>query len=182
MDSLFKYKWAIIGIVAMIVAGSGLFVGKLQEKKFLTNLHSSMGFTLMDVDYQMYSLKDLPKEKFLLLILTPDGIPTKTVLPFARFSAKSKSLTEIGIEIALVSKLSVDLLKNFQKATRFKGKVLLDPSGFIGRKIGAWTTQNETTNWNYVIIDKDMNIYWKTSAQQPLLIEQLVDSVRRFVK
>lgn len=177
METLFKFRWAVFGVVAMVVAGSGLILGKLQEEKLLSNLNTSVGFTLMDTNYHLYSLKDLPKDKLLLLILTPDGIPTNTVLPFSRFVAKSKKLTDLGLEISVVSRLDADVLKNFQKATRFKGHVLLDPSGVIGRKLGVQPTDRKSNRWDYAIVDNQMHLYWKTSSETPLLVEQLVNSI-----
>ncbi|MGZ3694992.1 MAG: hypothetical protein ACXWQO_12595 [Bdellovibrionota bacterium] len=168
-----KRIYFLLGIVALCVAISGLMVGRQREKAYLEALETHHDFTLIDDADDFFRLNSLPKDERLLLIFTPDGIPTNTVKAFFDFSLHLSDLAKDKIRVRLVTRTNRDIVANFKRAAHFDERVLLDVGGTVGSAAGAWTMLNPTTQWTYVLTDSQFHIFWRKAAEAPLSYEQI---------
>ncbi|MGE3261701.1 MAG: redoxin domain-containing protein [Bacteriovoracia bacterium] len=165
--------YLVLGVCAMLVAGGGLLVGKQRERAYIEALQSHHDFTLLDDADELFQLNKFPKDEKLLLIFTPDGIPTSTVKAFYDFSRHLPQLAASHIQVKLITRMNKEIVANFKRVTRFEGRVLLDMGGAVGRAAGVWPTIDPVTHWSYVLVDNQFKIYWTKLSEAPLAFEEI---------
>lgn len=169
-----KGRWVIIlTVCALLVAMAGLVVGRRKEKAYLASMNTHGDFMLMDDTENFFELSKMPAGKRLLMIFTPDGIPTNSVAAFHAFSRHLTDFAKQGIEVKLVSRTNKDIVMNFREAARFEGRVLFDVGGTVGRIATAWPTNNLVNDWTYILTDNKFNILYGARAPEPMSYEEL---------
>jgi peroxiredoxin len=154
-------------------------VGKLREKDFIGSLYARRDFTLVDDQGKFFTLSELPERELLLLIFTPDGISPRTVAPFRAFGQHLPEFTRQGVRVALVSRTNREIARNFKAAAHFTSRLLIDTSGTVGRLIGIWPTGMAADYWGYALVDREMNVYWAKTEQQPMSFERVQEEFRK---
>ncbi len=166
-----NWKWILLAVCALFAIGGGLILGKVREKDYIGQLYSRATFTLLDDTGAFFDLAKFPEGKKLLLVFTPDGIPPSTVKPFYEFSRQLKKLADM--EVVLVTRTNREIARNFKTAAHFPGRMLLDPSGTVGRLAGIWPGMEPVEHWGYVLTDRSFQLYWGTVEKAPIGFQQL---------
>jgi peroxiredoxin len=172
-----KSRWIWLLVAGLITAISGLLIGQLKSKDYLAQLYQRNDFTLLDDSGDFFQLSKFPDKKFLLLVFTPDGIHPDFVKPFFEFSKQAKNL--LGVEVMLISRTNRDIVRNFRDGSAFKGRLLLDTSGSVGRVTGIWPSMEAVSHWGYVLTDRDFQLYWTTTASRVLSYQEVRDRVEK---
>ncbi len=173
-----RSKWIYFTVALLVVCTAGLVVGKLREGDYLTALYARHDFTLLDTDGNFFHLGDTPERTLVLLVFTPDLMPREASLPIYGFGRHVDDLRQRGIETALVTRLNRDIALNFQHASRYPGRVLLDPTGTVGKLAGAWQPGTEK-EWSYALVDRTFRVLWFASSEQPLRYEELLTELKK---
>lgn len=169
-----KWKWALVVIGLLLAAGSGLIVGKMREGDFIAQMYERKDFILLDDNGDFFHLKKVPQDRKVLLIFTPDLLRVDFALPFAEFAKFLPELKEKGVDPLLITRISKDIVANFKRSTRFSGRILLDPSGTVGKLTGAWPGSEAVRDWGYVLLDNQFKVHWAARSAKPLQYTELV--------
>jgi peroxiredoxin len=154
-------------------------LGKVKERDYLAALYERRDFTLLDDNGDFFQLSSLPRKKLALLVFTPDGIPPRDAKPFHEFSLHLGELRGQGIEALLVSRTNREIAKNFKRATRFPGRLLLDTGGSVGRNAGIWPGIELISYWGYALVDNEFHVLWTAlSENAPLGYEKLIAELK----
>lgn len=173
-----KGKWIWLALTAVLVAGAGLIFGNFLNKDYLDQLYNRGDFVLLDQQGEFFQLSKFPENKLLLLVFTPDGIPPADVEPMYRFARHIPKLE--GVEVMLITRTNREIVKNFGAAAHFKGRILIDASGTVGRIVGIWPSQEPVGHWGYALIDRDFRTYWVTTASRILTYDEVRERVEKF--
>lgn len=174
-----RFKWYGLIFSVLIISGSGLMLGKLRERDYVSDLYQRHDFTLLDDKGEFFRLQSLPERKLALLVFTPDGIPPTAVKPFYDFSKHLGDLSNQGIETYLVSASNRDIARNFKNAAGFSSRLLLDTGGTVGRNAGVREGIGFMQYWAYALVDKDFRLYWSAKDDQPLKYEELITLLKK---
>lgn len=175
-----KIKWILAILVLLGVSGIGLFVGKWKNSDSVSQMYSRQDFSLLDDSGAIFRLKDLPKEKKLLLIFTPDGLPPIEVVAFFNFSQNLFKLQKLGIEVVLITRTNREIVRNFKLAAKFPGRILLDPSGSIGKLVGVWPEPTPVDYWAYALVDSNFKGFWLTTNKVLFSIDDVLKKLPKF--
>jgi peroxiredoxin len=172
-----KKRYLLFAVVSIIVASAGLYLGKTREKDYLSGIYGRTDFTLLDDSDDFFRLSALPANERLLLIFTPDGIHPATVPAFMAFSRHLEDFRQRHIRVALITRTNKEIVANFKRASGFKGKVLYDLSGTVGRIVGVWPSLQPVTHWGYVLLDAQFNQHFVQVANAPVSYEELIAQI-----
>ncbi len=73
----------------------------------------------------------------------------------------------------LVARTNREIARNFKRASHFEGRMLLDPSGTVGRLAGVWPGLEPVEHWGYVLTDRSFQLYWGMLEPAPINFAQL---------
>jgi peroxiredoxin len=173
-----KYRWLLIFFAALVTAGGGLYLGKLKEKDYLGRMYERRDFTLLDDGGNFFQLSKFPKNKLLLLVFLPDGLPPSLVKDFRAFSRNLVELRNLDVETLLISRSNKEVARNFKEASGFKRPLLWDPSGTVGRLVGIWPSPLPVSHWGYALLDNRFQVYWVRVSKQPLPYPKLLAELK----
>jgi len=159
-----KYKiWTTLAaaIIILLVVGVGNLFWKNKKEQALKELKTVKQFSLLEDNGKLFKSTDLSSSQKMLLIFTPDFPTQIDVNAFYKFIKYQESLEKKGIQVILISRGNQDLIQNFKRATRFKGRLLFDLSGTVGKLFGAWPTLEKDKNWTYALVGNDLRVYWQ---------------------
>ncbi len=170
---LSRYKWFIMIAVLLATGAGGLFLGKTKEADYMRSLYERRDFTLLDDSGDFFSVSSLSEKTLLLLIFTPDGIPVSSVKPTFELGLKLDELKKMGIEAMLITRTNRDIAKNFKKAARFPGRLLLDTGGTVGKNCGIWEGTAPAEQWGYVLLNRQNEVLWLAKQTEPKSFAQI---------
>jgi len=157
-------------LLTFVMAAGAIWAGNMywNQKKgdFFRRLYARKSFTLIAGDGKIFDTKDFPKDKRILLIFTPDTIPVSAVKPFRFLLRDLQRSRGGGIYLAVTSRVHEDIVRNFLHAAGFTGKVLLDPSGSLGRYLGAWPSMEPAQDWTFVLVDHELKAKWAVAKKE----------------
>ncbi len=151
-------------VIATLFAGNWYW--NRQKGDFFRRLYGRGSFSLLDGDGKIFNTHDLPANQKVLFVFTPDGIPVSAVKPFRVFVKEIEREEEGKLQLVVVSRVHKDIVKNFLRAARFHGRLLLDPSGGLGRYLGARDSLESTHDWTVVLSDHDLKVTWSSSGKE----------------
>lgn len=158
-----KNLWITLAAVlcAIAVIGAGNYLWKLKKEDVLKKMNTVKDFSLLDAEGKFFQFSKTPADQKILFIFTADHPTQEDVNSLFTLSKKEESFAKKKIQLILISRGHVDTIKNFRKASRFHGPLLLDASGSVGRIFGAWPTIAESPMWLSVLTDNGMHVYWR---------------------
>jgi peroxiredoxin len=174
-----RLRWIFFVMVGLVVATVGLKLGKTKEGEYIDALYARSDFTLIDDADEFFTLKDFPKEKLLLLLFTPDVLNPEVAIAMRPFSSHLKDLQKRGVETMLVTRTNREVARNFKYSAQFRGRMLVDLSGTVGKNIGAWPMPPPSYSWGYALIDNQMRVYWLTIEHNPLTYQVISDQLNK---
>jgi peroxiredoxin len=174
-----KYRWLLIFIAALITAGGGLYIGKIKEKDYMGRMYERRDFTLLDDGGNFFQLSKFPKDKLLLLIFLPDGVPPSLVKDFRMFSKNLDELHRLDVETMMITRSNKEVARNFKEASGFAKPLLWDPSGTVGRLVGIWPNPLPVSHWGYALMDNRFQVYWVNVTKQPLTYPTLLAELKK---
>ena len=157
----------------LIISALGYFFGKIRGAGFIEQMYERRNFTLLEDNGNFFELKSLPEKRLALLIFTPDAIPSNMVKPLFDFGRAEEFFRSKNIELILVTRTNSEIVKNFKRATRFPGRLLIDSSGTVGRLSGVWG-EGEAKGWGYLLTDNKFGLLWRHSSPQVLGVRDFV--------
>lgn len=168
----FKLLALIVGCVVAAGAGQVYWMGK--KDKVMEELYSRKGFMLLDDKGAIFRTASIKHDERLLLIFTPDILQQKDVRPLWELGKKLNAIEKKNVEVALISRVDKDIVRNFARAARWPAQILFDPSGSVGRLTHAWPGIASVKNWGISIVDKDFRVYWTLTADEVIPAEELL--------
>ena len=141
-----------------IVAGNMYWNKK--KAGFFQKLYSRTSFSLMDGEGKIFETKNLPKDRPSLLIFTPDAIPVAAVKSFRQLLREIKKSRGSEVNLVVVSRTHEDIVRNFLHAAQFEGTILFDPSGVLGRFLGAWPNMQSVDDWSLSLVNNELKAKW----------------------
>jgi peroxiredoxin len=171
-------RWVLILVASLMVGTAGLIVGKMKEKDYVENMYARRDFMLLDEKGEFFQLKKFPDDKLLLLIFTPDELRPSWVKGFKEFSAKVSGLQKLDIEVMMITRTNREIVRNFKNASGFRPRLLLDPSGTVGRHLGIWEN-GPAFAWGYALIDNRFQLYWAVREHAPLTYPKLMEYLQK---
>jgi peroxiredoxin len=174
-----RYRWLLIFVAALITAGGGLFLGKMKEKDYVSEMYARKDFTLMDDQGELFQLAKFPHNKLLLLIFTPDSLPPGQVKPFREFSRRLGELKGLDVESMMVTRTNREVARNFKESAGFPSRMLVDSSGTVGRLVGVWPRPDQVAYWGYALVDNRLQVYWAATAPAPMDYGSLLKELKK---
>jgi peroxiredoxin len=165
--------WAVVLVVGL----AGLFVGQWRQEDRIRGYYRKVDFSLLDDKGEIFHLKDFPADRLLLLVFTPDGLPTNHVSPFARFNEKINELKERNIEVMVVTRTHREISRNFLLAAGYQGRLLHDLGGTVGGKVGVWDGFKPSPRWGYGLMDRTFSLHWTETAPLPLAASEILQAL-----
>jgi peroxiredoxin len=167
----------LVAVCTVLVSAAGLLVGKKKEKAYLESLETYHNFTLLDDNDQLFELNKFPANQRLLLIFTPDGIPTDSVKATYDFGTHIADLAKKKTSVRLVTRTNKEIVANFKRVARFDAPVLYDMSGVVGRAAGIWPGLDPVDYWGYSLIDNQFHIFWQKTSVEPLSYQEVLTNL-----
>lgn len=165
-------RWIFLAFIVVVIAAMGIIFGKIRGAGFIEQMYERKNFTLLDDKGDFFELKNLPEKRFALLIFTPDAIPTNMVQPLYDFGKTKEFFQVKNIELILVTRTNSEIVKNFKRASKFPGRLLIDTSGTVGKIAGVWEDK-VAIHWSYILTDNKFHIYWQEKSPQVLSLREV---------
>jgi peroxiredoxin len=164
-----------LGAILAVLAGNAVW----KEKKvtLIGSTYERRSFLLLDDENVLFGTRNLQDKEKLLLIFMPDIFAANAPQELKVFSRDLGALKRKNIEVALVSRSNFDLSLNLKRVSLYSGKILRDPSGSLGRILGAWTGRDATSEWRYALVDKGLHMLWSASADHAMPLSEFADKL-----
>ena len=178
MEILNRYRFIflfLIGAIAAVLAGNTVW--KEKKSAFIGSVYERHSFLLLDDEGNLFGTKNLQSDEKLLLVFVPDILQPDSTVQLKSFARDLGALKKKNIVVALISRSNFDVSFNLKRISGYPGRILRDPSGSIGRILGAWTSYQATKEWRYALVDKGLRIFWSASADHAMSLSEFSEKL-----